>query len=241
MEASYGERYRDLYERHWWWRAREAVLIDALSRRVPPGGWNTALDVGCGDGLFFSRLKHFAREVEGVEPEASLVTRRGRAAGRIHVVPFDEAFQPGRRYGLVLMLDVLEHLDAPARALRHALSLLEEGGTFVATVPAFMSLWTGHDDVNHHRVRYTKRTFGALAKASGLGVDEQRYLFQWTCPVKLGVRVVEALRRRPPSPASVPPEWINAPLLAATRLEAATLGRLPMPFGSSLLVVGHRA
>ena len=30
MDADYGARYRDLFERHWWWRARERVILDAL-------------------------------------------------------------------------------------------------------------------------------------------------------------------------------------------------------------------
>jgi 2-polyprenyl-3-methyl-5-hydroxy-6-metoxy-1,4-benzoquinol methylase len=241
VDPVYGERYRELSERHWWWRARERVIVEALRSRRPPDGWRSALDIGCGDGVLFKSLLDLAREVEGVEPAEALVTEQGRRLGTIHVAAFDETFAPGKSYSLVLMLDVLEHLPEPAQALRHALSLLEPGGTFVATVPAFPALWTGHDDINHHLIRYTRTTFRELARDAGLAVDHERYFFQWTCPVKLASRLVESVLRREAKPASVPPAWINEPLYQLSRVEAALLGRLPMPFGSSLIVIGRAA
>src|SRR2546426_4518668 len=52
--------------RHWWWRARERLILDVLRRLRPGAGWSAILDVGCGDGLFFERLAEFG-PVEGVE------------------------------------------------------------------------------------------------------------------------------------------------------------------------------
>jgi SAM-dependent methyltransferase len=239
MDPQYGHGYADLFRRHWWWRAREALLLQELRRARPVGGWRSVLDIGCGDGLFFDRLKEFG-EVEGVEPDAALVTPDGPHRAQIHVGPFDASFRPGKRYSLVLMLDVLEHLpDAPG-ALRAALDLLEPGGTFVATVPAFESLWTGHDDFNHHLTRYTRTTFRKLAHAAGLHIARERYFFHWTFPVKLLVRLKEAIQQRPPEPEGVPPAMVNKALYALSRVEQAMLGHLRPPFGSSLLVVGTR-
>ena len=55
------------------------------------------------------------------------------------------------------MLDVLEHLPDPLPPLRRALALVGDRGVLVATVPAFRSLWTSHDDINEHFERYTKQ------------------------------------------------------------------------------------
>ena len=63
----------------------------------------------------------------------------------------------------------------------------------------------------------------------------QRYFFHWLFPVKLGVRALERLGRRARAPASVPPALLNDLLVRLSRAEQVTIGRLRLPFGSSLL------
>lgn len=235
MESEYGRVYRDLYTRHWWWRAREAVLLRTL-RRLRAGRPRThVLDVGSGDGLFFDGLAEFG-EVTGVEPDGELIAPDSPHRERIFIGPFDERFRPGVRYGLITMLDVLEHLDDPAGALRHALGLLEPGGAVVATVPAFPLLWSHHDALNQHRVRFTAASFRRLAALARADVREIRYFFHWTFPAKLAVRAMERVRG-PGGPERVPPAPLNRALYGLSRAEEALLGRLRLPFGTSLLAV----
>jgi 2-polyprenyl-3-methyl-5-hydroxy-6-metoxy-1,4-benzoquinol methylase len=243
MDADYGSQYRDLFQRHWWWRARERVILDALVRHRPARGWGKVLDVGCGDGLFFDTLAGLegVTLVEGVEPADALVSPRGPHRDRIHVAPFDDSFDTGRRYSLILMLDVLEHLPDPAAALRHAVSLLEPDGVFIATVPAFMALWTRHDDLNHHYTRYDQRSFRALAASAGLRIAEARYFFRWTAAAKVATRIAEAIVPGEPATPHVPVAPVNRALYGLSRLEESLVGRVPLPFGSSLLVVGTAA
>ncbi|HYT94425.1 MAG TPA: class I SAM-dependent methyltransferase, partial [Gemmataceae bacterium] len=77
MNPEYAAAYRNLYERHWWWRAREAMLVREIEVHQPVGGWGKVLDVGCGDGLFFDELARFG-EVWGVESDESLVPAHSR-------------------------------------------------------------------------------------------------------------------------------------------------------------------
>ena len=240
MDTGYGARYRELFERHWWWRARERVILDALEAHRPAAGYRAMLDIGCGDGLFFDRLLSIpgVSLVEGIEPAEALVSPDGPHRARITVAPFDDGFIPHRQYSAILMLDVLEHLPAPADALRQALSLLEPGGVLLATVPAFMALWTRHDQLNHHYTRYDERSFGALAAAAGMRIDEMRYFFRWTAAAKIATRVAEALVSGEPKNPEVPAALINRVLYGLSRLEERLVGGLPLPFGSSLLVVG---
>jgi SAM-dependent methyltransferase len=230
----YAAAYRDLYERHWWWRAREAMLLREIEEHRPAAGWGSILDVGCGDGLFFDQLVRFG-EAWGVESDDSLVPADSPHRGRIHLGPFDSSFEPGRRFGLVLMLDVLEHLPDPVAALRQAAGLLEPGGRLLLTVPAFPVLWTSHDELNHHFVRYRRRSLDAVIVRAGLTMLSSRYCFHWLFPVKLGVRVLERLGSTARAHPTVPPPLLNGLLLGIARLEQYTVGRLGVPFGSSLL------
>lgn len=239
MDPRYGERYRALYEGHWWWRAREEVVARELDRVRPPSGWSHALDVGCGDGLLFRRLGGYAAHVEGVEPDEGLVTGARRDGGTIHVRPFDDTFRPDHRYGLVLFLDVLEHLADAAGAVAHAASLMEEDGVILVTVPAFRHLWTTHDVLNRHVTRYTRGELRALL-APHFQVERIRYFFRWVHAAKLAQRAMEAVRKPEPASPSIPPPPLNGMMYAMSRVEEAALRWSNLPVGSSLIAVGRK-
>jgi hypothetical protein len=136
---------------------------------------------------------------------------------------------------------VLEHLADPAAAIAHAVSLLEPNGVFLATVPAFMALWTRHDELNHHYTRYTERSFRAVAAAAGLRIKAARYFFHWLAAAKLATRLVQSLMPGSPDVPRVPAAPINRVLYAVSRIEERLMGAARIPFGSSLLVVGTRS
>jgi len=240
LDPGYGRHYRELYENHWWWRAREGTLVEELHRLFPDSRALAILDVGCGDGLFFERLRQFG-EVEGIESEAALVDPRGPNRSRITVAPFDGSFNPGKKYDLILMLDVLEHLDAPEEALRHAVSLLRAGGKMVVTVPAFRMVWTNHDRLNEHRTRFTKRSFRLVAASAGIEIIEMRYFFIWLFAAKLATRMAELILPREPRNPRIPSSGINGFLYQVSRFEEKLTRIIPAPIGSSLLVVGERS
>jgi SAM-dependent methyltransferase len=239
VDPKYGEGYRHLYQNHWWWRARERVVLTELDRLRPAGGWKRALDVGCGDGLLFGRLGGYAAAVEGVEPDAGLVTEALRADGTIHVRGFDTSFRPGRTYGLILFLDVLEHLDDPEGAVGHAADLLDPGGVVLVTVPAFRHLWTTHDDLNRHVTRYTRAEMISLL-STRLRVEKARYFFRWVHPAKMVQRAMEAVSGAQPALPQVPSPPLNATMYAMSRIEEAVLGWSNIPVGSSLLAVARK-
>jgi SAM-dependent methyltransferase len=239
VDPAYGEKYRELYRNHWWWRARTELIIEELRRWQPAEGSKAILDIGCGDALFFDRLSEFG-EVEGVEPCAELIDPANPQRARIHVGAFDDSFQPARKYSIILMLDVLEHLDNPVEALHRVSELLDANGKFVATVPAFMALWTNHDVLNHHRTRYTQTTLREVVRQTDLRILEERYFYHWTCPVKLAVAAIERALHSKPQPTRIPAPWINELLYRVSRMEQRMLTPLSIPFGSSLLMIATK-
>jgi SAM-dependent methyltransferase len=63
-----------------------------------------------------------------------------------------------KSFDLVCAFDVIEHIDDGEPALQEIYRVLKPDGSMIITVPALMSLWSQHDDVNHHYLRYTKTT-----------------------------------------------------------------------------------
>jgi|SRR5215470_16322584 len=239
MDPEYALQYREIYEKHWWWRAREKLILSTIEKIKPKGSRGPILDIGCGDGLLFDRLSAFG-EVEGVEMDSSLVSPKSPWKDRIYVGSFDGSFQPRKRYSLILMLDVLEHFSDPLPPLRRALALLEQQGILLITVPAFRCLWTSHDELNRHFTRYTKQTFTQLAKEAGMKIHYCRYFFYWTFPVKLLIRIKEAFFHTSAETPRIPPYWINTALYKFSALEQKFFHILPVPFGSSLMGLGSK-
>ncbi len=236
MEREYGQLYERLYREHWWWRAREEFLMRQLrSLDLPPHP--RVLDVGCGNGLFFDKLSTLGGEVEGIESDAALVSSGGPR--NIHIGPFDRTFAPDKRYSLILMLDVLEHLSEREAALEHAATLLEPGGYLIVTVPAFLCLWTTHDDINHHYTRYTKATFLNAAAGAPVSIVCMRYFFHFLAAIKLVVRIKERMISTRPQPPRIPSKFVNRTMLELCRIEQR-IAWLSLPFGSSLLAVTRK-
>ena len=68
MQEPYAAEYHKLYHGHWWWRSREAILLEVLRELFPGRDDLDVLDVGCGDGLFFPELERFGWQERGAHP-----------------------------------------------------------------------------------------------------------------------------------------------------------------------------
>ena len=245
MSGDYASLYAHLYRNHWWWRARESILIDVLRglRGALPDR-PSVVDVGCGDGLFFGALRAATGgDVRGIEVDESLLDPSGPDRDRIASKPLgDPSYDdPMWRADLITALDVLEHIDDDHRSASSIAAMLRPGGVLVATVPAFEVLWDHHDDRNCHRRRYTPRGFRRLLEGSGLRVDQSRLLFPSLFLPKLAVAISNRCRpRRAIVQHTLPPGPINAALGRLCHWEDRLLRRFPMPLGTSVLAVARR-
>lgn len=84
-----------------------------------------------------------------------------------------------RRFDVIILGEVLEHLDSPGPALRSLRGLLAPGGTILITVPntfnlsVFARMARGHENVHpEHVAYYSPTTLCRLAEMSGLRVTE---------------------------------------------------------------------
>ena len=167
MDAALWDVIARVERRHWWFRARREILAAVLARRLAPGA--AVLDVGCGTGFVLERLTE-SFDAWGVEPDAS-VRARAQPGVMARILPGsaeDFTALGDRRFQAVLLLDVLEHLDDDAAAVRAAAGMLAPGGVVLLTVPAFPALWSSHDDRNDHRRRYTRKSLRSTLGAAGV-------------------------------------------------------------------------
>jgi hypothetical protein len=134
---------------HWYYAGKARALQRCLLGQDP----RTILDVGAGSGFFSRTLLHRTQATSaicvdpGYEREWSETAAGKPIAFRRSSAP-DEA-------DLVLLMDVLEHVDDDVGLVRWYAGRVGIGTRFIASVPAFSWLWSRHDEFLEHRRRYT--------------------------------------------------------------------------------------
>jgi SAM-dependent methyltransferase len=240
MDQQYELQTHELEERHWWYRGRRRVLARVLDQLELPVGARI-LDAGCGSGRNMIELARYG-EVTGIElSEASVAAARRRSVGEILHGSVDALPFPDDHFDLVVSLDVLEHLDDDRSALREMRRVTRPGGQLLVTVPAYQWLWSSHDDVNHHRRRYTRAALLSVAHDAGWHATRTTHFNSLLLPAAVGLRVVERVRSGndpPHSDLQRTPVWLNRALQQPLNAEARMIGRgTRIPAGLSLLAV----
>jgi SAM-dependent methyltransferase len=240
-------------DRHFWFRARNR-LIEGLARRLAsrlsPG--YRVLELGCGDG---NVLRYLARACsEGLTIgmdffDEGLLLARQRSG--CPLVRGDARCSPfARRFHVIGMFDVLEHLSDDLRMLADVAALLEPGGWLLLTVPARRSLWSYFDEASHHFRRYEKQELTDKLRDSGFEIQQ---ISHFMCSIYPLLWMTRRWRKRTSGAPQEAPEMlarrefkifpvINEMIAAPLWLEAIWVSRgNSLPFGTSLVAVARRA
>src|SRR5438477_459081 len=113
----------------------------ATSRRVPPAR-RTLLDIGAHAGRFLHLAQADGWTVEGIElnPRTAAFAAK-RTGALVHQVNAHALASDGRRFGAVVLTDVLEHIPEPMRLLESIAALVEPGGSIAVKVPNGRAQW----------------------------------------------------------------------------------------------------
>jgi SAM-dependent methyltransferase len=226
---------------HWWYVGRRAAIA-ALLDRLPLTDSCDVLEAGCGTGGNLYMLQRrgrvsafepseFARAIAGLRSTFPTTVADGELPDRL---PFGES-----SFDVVLALDVLEHVDRDADAVRSLVRLARPGGYVVLTVPAHPILFGRHDIRFSHVRRYSRGAFKALCAATG---SELRYFTAFNTilgPVAVALRLLERVLPLRYGTGN-PPEPFNSTLAWLFSLEGAVLRRWSLPAGLSYAAILRR-
>ena len=249
MERGVYRQFYELERDHWWFKGMRAICRSQLARvcgAATPGTLR-CLDIGCGTGLWTRELEPLG-PVWGLDisPEAlGYCQTRGLQRlirGSAEQLPVADA-----SCDIVTALGLLEHLDDDAAFVDELARVCKPGGYVMLLTSAFRSLWSTHDDVVHHKRRYTKRELRRLLGRKGFDVATLSYVNAFLLPAIVGVRLVQRLfagedRMLPSRSPDVfrVPEPINRLLYACLWMEDQVLQRVSLPWGVGLLAVMRR-
>ncbi len=154
---------------------RSELALQLIRDYVPKD--SKFLEIGCADGELSSRIAKigltgdiFDISEESVKRAKDLIRER-RVDKKLNVYNTDPlALKTTSRYGLVVMLEVLEHIEDDKAALSKVNSFLKPGGFFLISVPAKGTFWGADDELAGHFRRYDKEELEHALEQSGFKI-----------------------------------------------------------------------
>jgi SAM-dependent methyltransferase len=153
---------------HFWMQWRHQILLRELKRIDHT--FRNALEIGCGHGVVRELVERDLNfPVDGCDLNQRALEMAKNGKGRLFVYNiFDRNPSMLRGYDLVLLLDVIEHLDDDQTFLRASLDHLRPGGIVVINVPAHMAFYSQYDEVAGHKRRYNSAQLRSLFQKTGV-------------------------------------------------------------------------
>ena len=243
MEKKFSKT-RDAADTHFWYHGFRRFTTDVLKDVCDGQKDLRIIDCGCGVGQNMPFLAPYGRPL-GLELDSHAITAArqfGAPLVRADVtrIPFGDG-----RFDLAVSFDMLQCVEGDVAAVREMARVVRPGGRVVLSVAALDVLSGDHSEIWAEFRRYTPATARALAESAGLRVDRVSFVFAALFPLMFAARAVQrALRpfRQAPSHTDIATPWgpINSALMLLLDAEAALSRYVPMPVGSSLIVVARK-
>jgi SAM-dependent methyltransferase len=158
VQTAQFQLHADIEQQHWWFVARRRILQRLAAELLPPSPDATVIDVGCGTGANIAALAENYQCV-GIDTSDEAIRFARQRFPHVRFVTGCAPRDLGpwmSRAGLVLLMDVLEHVGDDFALLSELLAAAQPGTHFLLTVPADESLWGEHDESFGHFRRYDR-------------------------------------------------------------------------------------
>lgn len=242
MQINEYELMRDVQDRHWWWNGREKLLQRLMDKYLTKRRSDYKIaDIGSGFGANISLLSKYGT-VYALEMDGDGLKYISETQEKAIPVKWQSPEPLDIKFDMMLMADVLEHIEDDYAALQWISDHLKPGGLAFITVPAHKYFWSEMDEVVHHFRRYSKSALIDVV-GSELTIEKISFYNAILFPVKLlFVGLTKSLRLFSPgkpkkSYNSLPPSFVNYVFKLIMYIEAKLICYLNLPFGVSLVMV----
>ena len=140
------------------------------------------LDVGCGTGDYSIFLALHGFSVTGFDfSEYAINTAKDRCAHMSENRPEFfvgniNTFVTSKKYDLIIISEVLEHIEEDSRILQKYRDFLKSDGYVVVSVPFDRSYWSVEDEQSGHVRRYDNNTIDELFRDANLHIIKKSWI-----------------------------------------------------------------
>jgi len=220
MKNDYENYYRKIEDRHPWFVARSKLFLNLMPRNKN----SSILDFGCGSGSFLNRLNNAGyMDLSGVD-----VSENNNASDCFVITKTIQK----RKYDVILMMDVLEHIEDDAAILRKIKSHLKPKGMLLLSVPAYHFLWSNHDILNMHYRRYNRHSLKKVIEEAKLKTN---FMSNWNstfCPI---IAVSRLILRDTNKELSLKNSFFSKIIYLVLIFENYLVKKTGLPFGLSII------
>ena len=184
LTALYEQLTDPEYEKSQDTRALQMRWLISAARHLRPEA-RSLLDIGAASGMLVAEARRQGLDAIGVEPSRPLV-ELARSQNAVEVLPgiFPHPQLVGRRFDLIFLVDVIEHVSNPLGLLRHCAQALNARGVVVVITPDVGSITARVAGKRwwHFRLAhvgyFSRRSLAAIIGAAGL-VVLKRFRAKW--------------------------------------------------------------
>jgi SAM-dependent methyltransferase len=166
-------------EHHFLEVASRARAVDEVLRSVRHTP-SVILEVGCSSGFLLQELRSRLPQhvLIGSDYTRGTLDILAQKVSGIPLIQFDltKCPLPDGLVDIAVLLNVLEHIDDHAAAMRHLFRVVRPGGSVVIEVPAASALFDVYDRALMHCRRYDMPALVALVRGAGFEIERQSHL-----------------------------------------------------------------
>ncbi|OAF19880.1 class I SAM-dependent methyltransferase [Bradyrhizobium neotropicale] len=217
------------YERHYWHRARSAILKSYVHAFC--GLSSTLFEIGAARGHYVSALREAGFDAHGCDLGDPWVHEKARPFVFLKTDFADIDKDLRDRTTTVLLLDVLEHIEQPVTFIEAIFRAFPALRSLIITLPARQELWSNFDEHYRHFLRYDVTELHKLALRLHLSIKSYCYFFHALYVPALLLRKLGVKRRTAFDTPKA--SWLHGLLGIAFWIESQLLPR--NLYGTSLI------
>ncbi|WP_205905174.1 class I SAM-dependent methyltransferase [Collimonas pratensis] len=245
FKAAFFSELASLEAKHFWFRARNRLIIWALGKYCAE--FRSFLEIGCGTGFVLSGIANAypKARLQGSEIFTTGLVFASEKQSAIDFMQMDARNIPFvEEFEAIGAFDVLEHIVEDEQVLTQIHNALKPSGIVILTVPQHDWLWSPVDDYACHVRRYSAKDIHLKVSAAGFEILRSTSFVSSLLPAMFISRMLQKGRPRKNMEATAELKisvWLNYLFEAMLRAEVELIrGGVSLPIGGSRLIVARK-